>query len=320
MRRRIRNLIFWGATIAVIPVAGMASDVSHHGVLRAGHSWWVWSLALFAVTLFTGIVAPLAGLGGGVLFVPVVSSFFPFHMDFVRATGLLVALCGSLAASPRLLKANLASLRLALPFAVVSSICSIVGAMLGLVLPERSIQTAMGLVLLGIVAVMLSVAKGREEPKVTRPDRLALMFGIDGTYIESATGREVEWRVHRTPIGLLLFCFIGFLAGMFGLGAGWANVPVLHLMMGVPLKVSVATSTVLLSITDTSAAWIYMHHGCVIPLVVVPSVAGIMLGSRIGVLLLRRTEPRHIRWVVVALLGFCGLKAFTKGLGLPFLF
>ena len=31
------------------------------------------------------------------------------------------------------------------------------------------------------------------------------------------------------------------MAGMFGLGAGWANVPVLNLLMGVPLKVSVGT-------------------------------------------------------------------------------
>ena len=44
------------------------------------------------------------------------------------------------------------------------------------------------------------------------------------------------------------------MAGMFGLGAGWANVPVLNLLMGAPLKISVATSKFLLAITDTSAA------------------------------------------------------------------
>ena len=68
------------------------------------------------------------------------------------------------------------------------------------------------------------------------------------------------------------------MAGMFGLGAGWANVPVLNLLMGAPLKISVATSKFLLSITDTSAAWVYLNQGCVIPLMVVPSLVGIMLG------------------------------------------
>ncbi len=107
---------------------------------------------------------------------------------------------------------------------------------------------------------------------------------------------------------------------MFGLGAGWANVPVLNLVMGVPLKISVATSKFLLSITDTSAAWIYINRGAVIPLMVVPSLVGIMLGSFIGVRILRVAKPTFIRWMVIGLLAFAGTKAITKGLGLPFIF
>ena len=54
--------------------------------------WWLWPIALFAITFAMGIVAVLAGVGGGVLFVPLVGAFFPFHLDFVRATGLLIAM------------------------------------------------------------------------------------------------------------------------------------------------------------------------------------------------------------------------------------
>ena len=105
-----------------------------------------------------------------------------------------------------------------------------------------------------------------------------------------------------------------FMAGMFGLGAGWANVPVLNLMMGAPLKISVATSKFLLSITDTSAAWIYLNQGCVIPMMVVPSLIGIMLGSLVGVRILKVAKPTFIRWMVIGILTFAGLKAMHKGL------
>lgn len=125
----------------------------------------------------------------------------------------------------------------------------------------------------------------------------------------------INWKIHRTPIGLCLFIIIGVMAGMFGLGAGWANVPVLNLVMGAPLKISVATSKFLLSITDTSAAWIYMNKGCVIPMMVVPSLVGIMLGSFIGVRLLKIAKPAMIRWMVIGILAFAGLKALSKGLG-----
>lgn len=53
--------------------------------------WWFWPLALFVTCFFIGIVAVPAGIGGGTLFVPIIGGFFPFHLDFVRGAGLLVA-------------------------------------------------------------------------------------------------------------------------------------------------------------------------------------------------------------------------------------
>jgi uncharacterized membrane protein YfcA len=281
-------------------------------------SWWVWPLGLLVVTFLMGIVAVLGGVGGGVLFVPIISGFFPFHLDFVRGCGLLVALSGALAAGPGLLKANLASLRLAIPTALIASSCAIVGAMVGLALPTHIVQTALGATILGIVVLML-LARKSEYPEVRQADSLSTALRICGVYTEESTGDEINWKIHRTPLGMTLFIAVGVMAGMFGLGAGWANVPVLNLLMGAPLKISVATSKFLLSITDTSAAWIYLNQGCVIPLMVVPSLVGIMLGSFIGVRILRVAKPAFVRWIVIVLLLFAGAKALTKGLGIPFI-
>ena len=84
--------------------------------------------------------------------------------------------------------------------------------------------------------------------------------------------------------------------------------------MGAPLKISVATSKFLLSITDTSAAWIYLNKGAVIPMMVLPSLIGIMLGSFVGVRILKVAKPTFIRWMVIGILFFAGLKAISKGL------
>lgn len=281
-------------------------------------AWWVWPLALLVMTFLMGILAALGGVGGGVLYVPIVSGFFPFHLDFVRGAGLLVALSGALAAGPGFLRLNLASLRLAMPVALIASTCAIFGALVGLSLPTNVTQTALGATILGIVVLMMT-AKKSTFPEVPQSDRLSSILGIYGIYNEASLGRTIDWKIHRTLTGLLLFIFIGFAAGMFGLGAGWANVPVLNLTMGVPLKISVGTSKFLLSITDTSAAWIYMNQGCVIPMMVVPSIVGIMLGSFIGVRILRVAKPTFVRWIVIAMLLFAGAKAITKGLGLPFI-
>ncbi|MEJ2185236.1 MAG: sulfite exporter TauE/SafE family protein [Gemmatimonadota bacterium] len=273
---------------------------------------------LFVMTFVMGILAAVAGVGGGVLFVPIVSGFCPFHLDFVRGTGLLVAMCGALAAGPGFLRMNLASLRLAIPVALIASTCAVAGAMVGLALPTNVVQTALGATILGIVLIMM-LARKSTFPAVPHADGLSQALRIHGIYMEASLGQEVDWKIHRTLSGLVLFVVIGFMAGMFGLGAGWANVPVLNLVLGAPLKISVATSKFLLSITDTSAAWVYLNRGCVIPMMVVPSLVGIMLGSLLGVRVLRVMKPGVVRWLVIVLLLFAGAKAITKGLGLPFI-
>ncbi len=277
--------------------------------------WWFWPLALFVTCFLIGIVAVPAGIGGGTLFVPIIGGFFPFHLDFVRGAGLLVALASALAAGPLLLRGGLASLRLALPLALLASMSSIAGAMLGLAMPASMVQILLGVIVLGIVVLMFT-AKKSEFPHVAQPDKLSSALGIHGIFIDGASGNAVNWQVHRTPMGLFLFLLIGVMAGMFGIGAGWANVPALNLLMGAPLKVSAGTSSLVLSLVDSAAAWVYINRGAVLPMVAVPSVVGMMAGAKIGARLLNVLKASVIRKMVIALLLFAGIRALLKGLGI----
>ena len=103
-------------------------------------------------------------------------------------------------------------------------------------------RSLLGGVVLGIVVLML-VSKKSEFPQVEQPDALAQALALHGVFVDGASGRTVHWQVHRTVPGLLVFLGIGVLAGMFGIGAGWANVPALNLLMGAPLKVAAGTSS-----------------------------------------------------------------------------
>jgi uncharacterized membrane protein YfcA len=285
----------------------LAAPAHAAGADSTAMPWWFWPMALFFACFLMGIVAVPAGIGGGTLFVPIVSGFFPFHLDFVRGAG-------ALAAAPMLLRSGLASLRLALPLALLASASSIGGALLGLALPVAAVQTALGVTVLSIVALM-AVSKKSEFPLVATPDRLSSALALNGVFVDGATGRRVDWQVHHTPAGLLVFLGIGVLAGMFGIGAGWANVPALNLLMGAPLKVSAGTSGLVLSLVDSSAAWVYVNKGAVLPMIAVPSVVGMMLGAKIGARLLNVLKGVVIRRMVITVLLFAGLRALLKGTG-----
>jgi hypothetical protein len=301
----------WLVLMACLAGPAQAADAA---TAASGMPWWVWPAALFVTCFVMGIVAVPAGIGGGTLFVPIVGGFFPFHLDFVRGAGLLVALASALAAAPMLLRSGLASLRLALPLALLASASSIGGALLGLALPVAVVQTALGVIVLAIVALMF-VAKKSEFPLVAAPDRLSSALALHGVFVDGATKRRIDWQVHRTLPGLAVFLGIGVLAGMFGIGAGWANVPALNLLMGAPLKVSAGTSGLVLSLVDSSAAWVYVNKGAVLPMIAVPSVVGMMLGAMIGARLLNVLKGTVIRRMVIAVLLFAGLRALLKGTG-----
>jgi uncharacterized membrane protein YfcA len=53
-----------------------------------------------------------------------------------------------------------------------------------------------------------------------------------------------------------------------------------------------------------------------LPLIAVPSVAGMMLGTKIGAKLLTKVHTNVVRRVVITLLGVAGLRALLKGLGI----
>ena len=276
-------------------------------------AWWVWLAALFVASFVIGVVAVLAGVGGGVLFVPIVGGFFPFHLDFVRGVGLVFALAGTLAAGPILLRNRFASLRLAMPLALSGSIASFAGALVGLALPTDVVQTALGTTVVAIA--MLIWRTGDVVAGTGEADALGTILRLRGRYEDPAEGGAIDWRTRHTLAGFGAFAGIGFLGGIFGLGAGFANVPALNLLMAAPLKVAVGTSGLIISIVNSSAAWVYIHRGALLPALAVPAILGVMLGSRLGARLLALTPAFVVRRVVIAVLLLAGARALARGLG-----
>ena len=276
--------------------------------------WWGWPIALFAVTFLLGIVAVIAGVGGGVLFVPIVGGFFPFHLDFVRGAGLLLALAGTLSAGPTLLRAGFASLRLAMPLALAGSVASVAGAVIGLALPTEIVQTALGATVLA-VGVFLWRSKSVAATAV-ESDALGELLRMKGRLHDPADNVRVDWRTHRTALGIASFAAIGFFGGVFGLGAGFANVPALNLLMAAPLKIAVGSSGLVISIINSSAVWVYVNRGAVLPILAAPSILGVMLGARIGAKLLRTASASTVRRTVVIVMFVAGARALLRGLGI----
>lgn len=141
-----------------------------------------------------------------------------------------------------------------------------------------------------------------------------MLLNVDGKWYEPSRDEIVAYRLTRLPLSLPAFAGVGLIAGMFGLGAGWANVPVLNLINAAPLRVAVSTSMVIIALNDSAALWVYIAKGAVLPLIVVPSILGVTIGARIGAAIAEKVRPRIIRVAVLAIMLFAALLDIEKGL------
>ena len=76
----------------------------------------------------------------------------------------------------------------------------------------------------------------------------------------------------------------------------------MHLVMGVPLRVATATSNLMIGITASASAIIYLVRGGIDPYVAGPTAIGVFLGASVGSRIAHRIDVRVLRLLFAAVL------------------
>jgi uncharacterized membrane protein YfcA len=298
-----------------------AADTSNQVESTINLSPVTFALIFLGICMVIGVIAVLGGVGGGVVFTPLMMGFTPFDSFIIRATGLFIAMCGSLVAARPFLRRGLANVRLLLFAGVPYSVFAVSGALLAGYIKanmgesgDAAIRLALGVIVISLGLMIILGGKRVEYPDVGQVDGFTKRLSLSMSYFEKSLNKVVDYKLKRAPVGILLFCGVGLLSGLFGLGAGWAIVPVFNLVMLAPLKVAAASSSVLISMGDTGAIWPYLTSGGIFPLFAVPCMAGMVLGATIGARLMPRIKASFTRWLVIALMFASGAKLVFDGL------
>jgi len=276
---------------------------------------------MFLICTIIGIVAVLAGVGGGVIFTPLLMGFTAIDSYVIRATGLTVAMAGALVAGRPFLRRGLANIRLLFLTAVPYTVFAVIGALLAGYIKatmgefgEGIIRICLGALVFFIALVFIFAGKRIEYPEVKHVDSFTERLGLAMSYWEESLGKVINYKVTRAWLGLILFSAIGLVSGLFGLGAGWAMVPVLNLIMCVPLKVAATCSKVLIGIGDTAAVWVYITGGGLLPLFTIPCAIGLILGTLVGAKIMVKVKAGFIRWIIIAIMFLAGIRLIQAGL------
>ena len=183
---------------------------------------------------------------------------------------------------------------------------------------KRSLKIAWivlnAVVLLGSAAMQL--VRLVEVP-ATPPDPspAALRLGLYGSYPDRNEGRTISYAARRIPLGVALMAFAGLVSGLLGIGSGALKVLAMDGAMGLPIKVSSATSNFMIGVTAAASAGIYLSRGDVDPRIAAPVALGVLFGAVAGARILPHLSNRAVRRIFVPVLVLVGLQTLARGLG-----
>ena len=250
----------------------------------------IWQLLVLAVLgVVGGILAGVAGVGGGIVFVPTLVYAAGWEIQEAVAASFVIIVFSSLSGTIRNVRStDPPSWRAAALLASTVAPASLIGVFISSVSPPAVVQVAFAGVLL---ALAYPTARGGSRPSEER---------------------------RKIPLALVLLAGIGIgaLSGLVGVGGVVVMVPLLVLGVGLTTMRAVSTSLAVVFFTGVVASGGYAVAGFADFFSLAPLVAGSMVGAWSGVRLRERLPDRAIRIGFACFMVVISLRTLASAAGI----
>jgi uncharacterized protein len=258
-----------------------------------------------------GLFGSLLGLGGGVLLVPLLTLGFGLPLREAVGVSLVAVIMTSGAAAGVYLERHVANLRLGMSLELFTAIGALVGGTIAFALDVRLLEGLFAALMVYVAITMFRRGVSDEAPidevldgavPVEPASRAAMIDRLSGE----------GYRVRNLGSGVVGAIFAGLVSALLGIGGGIVKVPVMNVVMGVPLRTATATSNLMIGITASASAIIYLLHGGIDPYVAAPTAIGVFIGASTGSRVGHRIDLRILRWLFVIVLLVTAVQMLSK--------
>lgn len=227
------------------------------------------------------------GVGGGVILVPGLIFLAGLEFSGAVATSLICVVATSMAGSAVYLRQGAVDLPVAI---------------------ELQCFTVIGAVAAGLSAAMIPVA-----PLYIAFAALLTITGIKMWPRQSDLARTRAVHPAPTPVAAGASVAAGLVSGLLGVGGGVLNVPILHVLLGLPFDRAAATSIWMIGVTAAAAAAVYLVRDVADVPVAAVTMLGTLAGARLAALFGRRVSQRLLMMGFSALLFYVALRMVLRG-------
>lgn len=231
--------------------------------------------------LVIATVALFFGLGGGVLWMPVLLTVVKLRPDEALLCTIVIQTFGQLSATASNSRAGLVSWPVVRLLASVGLPGVLVGVLVSFLINPLYIKLFLGLVIFFIA--------------------YAFMLGED-FFVEGSEQADMDMVRRR---GSLITAAASVLTGFLGVGVGDWLVPFLNMRCGLAMNRAVATCIALMLLLSAAAVTAQLLLGrSVLWQVTFPAVIGVLLGAQLGARLLQKVPETRFKELFVLMLVF----------------
>ncbi|MDD7465182.1 MAG: sulfite exporter TauE/SafE family protein [Actinomycetaceae bacterium] len=251
------------------------------------------------IGIAVGLLAGALGIGGGILAIPVLVYLLGQDPHAATAESLVVVIVTAMAALPSRFKHRQVRLGTGIVFGLCSAAGAFAGTALNAFVDGDVMMYCFAALLLAVAVMML-----RNGLKQRREENAALASGAsEETLDEQADDHEQKLSWKKLPMFLLVGTFTGVMVGFFGIGGGFAMIPILVLIMGYSIRVAAGTSFIVIAVVSIIS--LLMRIGTPVQIdwmVALLFAAGSGIGSAVGSPLSNKARASTLTFIFVALL------------------
>jgi len=252
----------------------------------------IFLIIIFGV--FIGIIGSSMGIGGGAFIVPFFVLVFNIPIKYAIAVSLISIIATSSAVASVNVEKGLTNVRLGIFLEMSMAIGSIVSTFIMMKANSSILQLLFSFMLLPVALTMFLKAK---KSKKTEHKEGITSNNDDknlSTFFDPSLGRNVSYVPKKLKVAFFFSFFAGVMSGLFGLGGGIVQVPVMNILCGVPIKAATATSNFMIGLSACASAIILYKNNYVIGDLASFLVVGVVIGSMIGMKILYRAKGSTI--------------------------
>jgi uncharacterized membrane protein YfcA len=283
---------------------------SHHAKLYIQMNTLAFVTFIWLCSMIAGFLGSLTGLGGGVVIVPLLTLAFGVDIRYAIGASLVSVIATSSGAAAAYVKEGFSNIRIGMFLEIATTLGALAGAFWAAHLPTSTIAVIFGVILL--YSSYLSGRQQRVQREIDRPDPVASLLKMDGSY-PTVQGLK-NYHARSVPSGFGLMFLAGSISGLLGIGSGAVKVLAMDQVMHIPFKVSTTTSNFMIGVTAAASAGVYLNRGYIDPVLAMPVVLGVLIGSLIGTHELMIAKTHRLRIIFSTIILLLAIEMIYNGL------